>query len=101
MFPLLQYYDKHVNMSIIGYFGVVHMIGRCQEQLPSSPTGSRKVVREQEESHSESVSEEALYITYNVPLIGMLYEYHILLEYMTEKRVSNCRNNNSLANMSQ
>jgi len=40
LFPLLQLYDKHVNLSIIGYFGVVRTISLHQDQLPASPSGS-------------------------------------------------------------
>ena len=58
LFPLLQLFDKHINMSIIGYFGVVHSLNCCQDQLPSSPTGSRQAVQKQEESQSECVSEK-------------------------------------------
>ena len=44
MFPLLQLYDKHVNLSIIGYFGVVRTISLHQDRLPASPSGSREEV---------------------------------------------------------
>ena len=46
LFPLLQLYDKHVNLSIIGYFGVVRTISLHQDQLPASPSGSRGKVEQ-------------------------------------------------------
>ena len=37
---------------------MVHTISGCQQQLPASPTGSRKKIKEEEESQSEWVSQE-------------------------------------------
>ena len=39
---MLQLYDKHVNLSIIGYFGVVRTISLHQDQLPANPSGSQE-----------------------------------------------------------
>ena len=56
LFPLLQLYDKHVNLSIIGYFGVVRTISLHQDQLPASPTGSRAKIEKEAKSYPEWVS---------------------------------------------
>jgi len=56
LFPLLQLYDKHVNLSIIGYFGVVRTISLHQDQLPASPTGSRAKIEQETKSYPVWVS---------------------------------------------
>ena len=56
LFPLLQLYDKHINLSIIGYFGVVRTISLHQDQLPASPTGSRAKIEKEIKSYPEWVS---------------------------------------------
>ena len=35
IFPFLQLYDKHIGLSIVGYFGLVKTIHQHQDQLPS------------------------------------------------------------------
>jgi len=37
LFPLLQHYDEKINLSIVGYFGVVKAISSHQKELSSSP----------------------------------------------------------------
>jgi len=42
IFPLLQCYDKHIGLSIVGYFGMLRAIRLDQSKLSAVASQSRK-----------------------------------------------------------
>ena len=55
LFPLLQLYDKHVNMSIIGYFGAVRTIKLHRNKLPASFSGSHDEIEQATKTYPDWV----------------------------------------------
>ena len=81
LFPLLQLYDKHVNLSIIGYFGIVRTISLHQDQLPASPSGPRGTVEHAFSTYPEWVRTLFLikFICCSVQVVGVYFLYYTVL----------------------
>ncbi|XP_065899170.1 BAI1-associated protein 3-like isoform X2 [Dysidea avara] len=88
LFPLLQLYDKHVNLSIIGYFGVVRTISLHQDQLPASPSGSRGKVEQAFGTYPEWVQTIFRCLeNLDDTMIGVLRRHHGLFSFKTEEGI--------------
>ena len=55
LFPLLQSYDEHLGLSIIGYYGVVRTIRLYQKKFPVTFSGSHDKIEQATKANSEWV----------------------------------------------
>ncbi|XP_065899176.1 BAI1-associated protein 3-like isoform X2 [Dysidea avara] len=88
LFPLLQSYDEHLGLSIIGYYGVVRTIRLYQKKFPVTFSGSRDKIEQTTKANSEWVQTLLSCLDkLDSAVVNVLRKHHELFSFRTEEEI--------------